>query len=218
LCGAAFGVGAALVARGNQLGIRVALDRIAPLMAFLAPLAGGVATVLMGLALVPAGLRDPTPNGAAWVRGSVRWCCLGLLVGALLGAGSYVFNRILPYPVASAGLDTMDRMEFRPGWSQFSLAFAGLFLCPAAEEILFRGLLYGGYRKSFGRAVSAFISTSAFVATHLPDVTHLAPAISITTFAVLALCLRLRSRAIGPAVAAHVGYNAVATAIMYLGG
>ncbi len=74
--------------------------------------------------------------------------------------------------------------------------------------MLFRGLIYGGFRRSFGGVSAAVLCTSLFVLIHISEIKHYWPAaIGVTGMAVTMLWLRLRSSAIGPSIAAHVSYN-----------
>jgi membrane protease YdiL (CAAX protease family) len=101
-------------------------------------------------------------------------------------------------------------MAVTPGLSQLLWIISVLLLAPPIEELLFRGILYGGYRRSFGPVWAGVLTTSVFVICHLPEMVYFLPSIvGITGFAIAALWLRLRAAAIGPAVAAHFGYNAV---------
>jgi membrane protease YdiL (CAAX protease family) len=85
---------------------------------------------------------------------------------------------------------------------------AALLLAPPFEEMLFRGVLYAGYRRSLGAGKAAFLTTTIFVVLHLTEALAYWPSIiAITAMALLALRMRLRSSAIGPAVALHFGYN-----------
>jgi membrane protease YdiL (CAAX protease family) len=102
-------------------------------------------------------------------------------------------------------------MASTPGVSQLVWIMLALVLAPPIEELLFRGVLYGGYRKSFGASTAAVLTTGIFVVLHLTETIHFPPAtISVTGLAVAALWFRLRTAAIGPAVTVHFGYNLVA--------
>jgi membrane protease YdiL (CAAX protease family) len=100
-------------------------------------------------------------------------------------------------------------MAFEPGLPGIVWDMVAVLLAPPVEEILFRGVLYGGYRKSFGPGWAAILTTAIFVLMHLPNIMRFPPAIvGLTALAIAALYCRLRSKAIGPAIAVHVGYNA----------
>ena len=104
----------------------------------------------------------------------------------------------------------ISRMASTPGISR-SLWIVLVLLCaPPFEELLPRGVLYGGYRRSFGPVRAALLTTGIFVSLHFFEMIHFWPSIvGITGFALAALWIRLRSAAIGPAIAAHFAYNSV---------
>ena len=78
------------------------------------------------------------------------------------------------------------------------------------EELLFRGVLYGGYRQSLGPRKAAVLVTLIFCLLHVPEVLHLPVAmLGIAGLALTALWMRLRASAIGPAIAVHFSYNGV---------
>jgi membrane protease YdiL (CAAX protease family) len=89
-----------------------------------------------------------------------------------------------------------------------------LLLAPPIEELLFRGVAYGGYRRSFGPTLAAALSTSIFWVLHLTEmINNLPAALGVAAMALVALWFRLRGAAVGPAVAAHLGYNAALVAM-----
>jgi membrane protease YdiL (CAAX protease family) len=70
--------------------------------------------------------------------------------------------------------------------------------------------MYGGFRKSFGSNWAIILSTLIFLAVHLPlSIRYPNVTICLTALSLAALCARLKSQAIGPAIAVHVGYNTV---------
>jgi hypothetical protein len=111
----------------------------------------------------------------------------------------------------------MITMATTPGLPQLVWVFTAVALAPPVEELLFRGILYGGYRKSLGPAAAAALTTFIFVLLHINELVHepLATFV-IGGLALLALWRRLRSNAIGPAIAVHVGYNTmIAIAVIF---
>jgi membrane protease YdiL (CAAX protease family) len=76
--------------------------------------------------------------------------------------------------------------------------------------MLFRGVMYGGYRRSFGPRRAAVLITLIFCAMHVTEVIHFPIALfGIGAMACAALWMRLRGGAIGPAVAVHLSYNSI---------
>jgi hypothetical protein len=106
-------------------------------------------------------------------------------------------------------------MALTPGLPQGIWVLGGVLLAPLIEELFFRGVLYGGYRKSLGPVLAFVITTLIFMYAHLTEITHFLPAAAgLLGLACAALACRLRWKAIGPAVAVHVGYNAMVAAMV----
>jgi membrane protease YdiL (CAAX protease family) len=104
----------------------------------------------------------------------------------------------------------LRRMALEPGLKRILWVAIGAFFSPVLEEILFRGVLYGGYRKSFGGAWAAVLTTVLFAGIHFPQAIRYPPqSVSCVLLSVAALWCKLRAGAIGPAIAVHSGANAM---------
>ncbi len=179
---------------------------------------GGAAVALLAGLLLGTQVSDAGPEGAAWRVGPGRRLAEGLGIGLLAGFLYLVFAGLLAPSGAPEHLGPIARMAQTPGVPQVSWLLLALALAPVIEELLFRGILYGGYRHSFGPAWAAVVTTTIFVLLHLSEAIHFLPALlGITLLAVLALWFRLRSAAIGPAVAVHFGYNSMIALAAILG-
>jgi len=192
---------------------------LTPEMTVLIVVLGGIVMVLASRALIRDHLKDTSPNGAAWVRG--RWPDIikALLIGLLVGACAHAINKVTKSHVAHRNLGPLARMALTPGLPRIIWVVVGVLLTPPFEELLFRGVLYGGYRKSFGPGWAAVSTTLIFVALHLPETIYFLPAMAgVIGVAAAALWCRLRSRAIGPAIAAHVGYNIMIALFFFASG
>jgi hypothetical protein len=117
---------------------------------------------------------------------------------------------IIRHHAAHKNLNPLHQMAFTLGLQQIIWVVVSVVIAPPLEEMLFRGILYGGYRKSFGPVWAAISTTLLFVACHFPYYIHdLLAVIGITVATLATLWCRLRWNAIGPAIAVHVGYNFV---------
>lgn len=191
---------------GTQDEIEAALESPGVVLVVVAS-AGGAA--LAGAALAAAiGGRGFRALGLR--RASGRW----LLVGIGVGLGAMLVNRlvVLLYFWATgdatnpqAGLaETADATLL-----QFALMMLlGGLLVPFAEELLFRGVLYGWLRR-WGVVVATAASAVVF------GLFHLAPVLIITAalIGVVNAVLYERSGSIWPAVAAHAANNMVLFAL-----
>jgi membrane protease YdiL (CAAX protease family) len=186
------------------------LSRFMPATVVLSPISGGIATVLMSLALVPKSVKDTSPNGACWVLGSWKAIAQGCLVGLLIAACAYLVTQVARHHTDYRNIDPLARMALKPGVFRVLAMVVAIVIGPITEEILFRGVLFGGFRKSFGPIWAPLLTTALFVLLHVPKVFYSMPAlVGMIVQALAALRYRLSSKAIGPAIAVHIGHNAM---------
>lgn len=182
------------------------LDKLMPAVRLAIPVLGCAAILLTSSALVPSHLKNTSANGAAWVRGSWTAIAQGFVIGLFIEVCTYVLSGMLRTHAQGREISSLLRMAMTPGVPRLFSALTSLLAAPLTEELLFRGALYGGYRKSFGPIWAAVLTTSLFLLLHLPI--HRVPILlGITALAAAALWCRLRTAAIGPAIALHAGFN-----------
>ncbi len=184
---------------------------------FFAMLVSGIVMWLVSRALLRNDLRDSSPTGAAWAFGSWKQITQGLAVGLAIGVAYFALCLSPGASVWEGTSGPIATMAVTPGLSQWLWLAMALVFAPLIEELLFRGVVYGGFRKSLGPLWAAVWTTFIFVGLHVTEMMYYWPsAIGITGFAVAALWLRLRSAAVGPAVAVHFGYNAVVALAVFI--
>jgi len=187
---------------------------------------GVVAALGAGVAVLAALLRRAgRPEGGAIRRqvglalGSRRALVLGLLAGGALALVYFPLATGLlfpPEPDRTPG--PVTRMALSPGWQRWLWSSMALLVAPPVEELLFRGALQAGFARSWGWGPAALFTTVLFVALHYPEFrTYLPAAGALVGISVLTLWLRRRSGALGPAVAAHAGYNLGVFCLVNLG-
>lgn len=195
-----------------EFAARLTQRMMAPI-AVLSLVGSGITVLFMSLRLVRERLRDRSSVGAAWAVGTAGELAQGLVLGLLVAVGYAAFAALFGPHAPDAKMGPLAKMSVTPGWPQLLWIVAALVLAPPVEELLFRGVLYGGYRQSFGPIWAALLTTAIFVLLHLTETIYFLPSIlGITALALTALWIRLRFAAVGPAVAVHVGYNAVIAA------
>ena len=179
-------------------------------MLILSATLSGLVMIFASITLIPKYLKDASPTGAAWVLGQWSAIIKGLVIGLIIGVCIQAFILISKHYVAYKSLDPLNQMAFTPGLRQWVTVVLLVLLIPPLEEMMFRGILYGGYRKSFGPVWAAVSTTLIFVAMHYPSYIHFpSHVIGIIALALATLWCRLRWNAIGPAIAVHLGYNSM---------
>src|SRR5665213_621297 len=191
-----------------------ASNRLNPMGIIISLIIGGVAMIWMAFALIPKSIKDTSPIGAAWVLGEWKSIINGLIIGLIIGT----FNEMLPLVAKHhTAHSPFHQIAFTSGLPQMIWVLITVIMAPTLEEMLFRGILYGGYCKSFGSLRAAIFITLLFVAIHFPYYIHdLLAVFGIIAGALATLWCRLHWNAIGPAVAVHVGYNfIIAFSVIY---
>ena len=203
-----YGFGQAITGRGD------AISHFESNPSFLAPatffgfIGGGIAMIWLSRSLLKGALADVTELGAAWVLGRRQDIFKGLAIGITVAFFYVIPGTAFRPQIDENSVGPLARMAMAGGLPQLAWFTMALLLAPPLEEMLFRGVVYGGYRRSLGPVRAAWLTTAIFALLHITEAIHYPPAlIAIAGMALLALRMRLRSAAIGPAVALHFGYN-----------
>jgi uncharacterized protein len=160
----------------------------------------------LGAATIAVAVRVRSPAAVGLRRVSGRWLLLSAAAGVLAKlAGTVV---ALAYMLL-----TGDRSNPQQGLADTAAGSAGglvlmlvfgAALVPLGEELLFRGMLYGGLRR-YGVTISTVVSTGVFGLAH--GINVVLPAAIV--LGVLSALLYERSRSIWPSVVAHAMFNTI---------
>src|SRR5207249_8458590 len=132
----------------------------------LAFVAAGIAMVLVWIRLVRCSLRATGPTGAAWVLGRWPWIArgagLGAAVAALYVITCWVCSELIGVQAPHGDGWPLLEMSRNIGLQQGTWVVLSVLVAPPVEELLFRGVAYGGYRKSLGPIWAAVLTTGIF--------------------------------------------------------
>jgi len=173
-------------------------------------------TYAMMKAWSPSWLRDRSADGFGEPRLGGRQFAIATLSGLALSAVYLTITRLIPVPHGAAG--PLAQMAARGGATRATWAFVAVALAPITEEVLFRGLMFKGFRESWGTIPAAIIVTFFFWGSHLTEVVHYWPAaLAVLMLAVLTMIIRVKSRSVLSAVVVHTSYNGLIVAALYAG-
>lgn len=161
-------------------------------------IAGALTYLLMRWVYAKARTRD-VPRIRA--RGTPNYPLLGVAAGLVASLVALGYLHLID---ASGALDRAlrDQQSLDLGWWLLPLA---LIAAPLFEEFIFRGLIFGGLRRSFGLWPATLASAAVFAIMH--------PPISMAPVFVMGVCAALvyeRSRSLLAPMLTHVVYNACA--------
>jgi membrane protease YdiL (CAAX protease family) len=161
--------------------------------------------VALALALAPVSGRFGRASALALERphAAWRWLAAAFLGGVLLRYAALAATRFVPSTGQSA-------VQLFVSWPSGLFSFACLaVLVPAAEEIFFRGFVYGVLERR-SRALAFGGAATFFALAHLPQTWGQWGALAALVVTSLALtALRAASRSTAVAAVAHLVYNAL---------
>ena len=160
-------------------------------------------------------ITDRSPAGIALYSGKKYEIFLAFLAGIVIALVYAVATNIIFPPDPGTKFGPITEMAFSNITSRIIWLIIALILAPPIEEFLFRGVLFSGFTFSFGIYVSAFLTTAIFVLVHISEYINYPPALAgILAIAVFTVIMRIRTRALGPCIAAHFGYNLFIAALL----
>ncbi len=173
---------------------------------------------LAGWPLLATARKGQGPVLDLRLRASVRDVAYGAVAGfaGLLAAGAValILERLTGDPLESAVGQLADDLSAASPWPVLALAVLAAIGAPIAEEIAFRGLMFGALEKRGWNAASCIVGTGLLFA-----VFHLEPT-RLPVLVVIGLMLgwvRSRRASTGASMAAHMANNlpgAVALALL----
>ena len=165
-----------------------------------------ISILTLSFFLVRSQLKDRTINGAAWVLGSRRELVTGLFIGLLIATAFLIMRN-----VNISNLTILKYRDLSLIFKFLAIVYTIIFVTvvPAFEELLYRGIILGGFNCSFGPIYEGILTTLLFIGMHIPSI------ITSGTFLFIAICslslttlwIRLKTGAVGPAIAIHFSYN-----------
>jgi membrane protease YdiL (CAAX protease family) len=206
----------------------------------------------LSLSLAPLGFIRPPQGGVRAVLSGIGVGLAGVVLSALLAAASQYVLRAFGYPADNSAQQPL--MEGISSWvsENPAVAIPAVFLIvglvtPVAEEILFRGGIFGGLRRLFSAASSkiatiaatrtlddrgsratearqqtggrsAFVFAAAVSSAMFASL-HLEPVLFLSIFTLaMGLCwLRIRGGLLAP-IAAHATFNSFTVTVLVLSG
>ena len=184
-----------------------------------------VGTVLAGLVVLRMtrhSLPGPMQSGAlspiGWSGASARHLASGLILGFGLSV-AYLFVLVPTFPPApDQAWGPLVRAAHAGGWSRHGWALLAVFAAPPVEELVFRGVLFAGFSRSWGPGLSGTLVTLIFVAAHFTEVFAYWPAlVSLGLVGVATLLIRIGTKSLAPAIFVHASYNLVLVLAVYAG-
>ena len=132
---------------------------------------------------------------------------LASAAGVVLGIGLIVLTGYVPL-AEDAQVGALAQAAQTPGLPQLGWTIGALLLAPPIEEFLFRGVLFEGFRQSWGAVWSGAVVSALFLILHLAESWFYWPAmLGLTVLAICLLVTRVWTDSLVPPIALHFFYN-----------
>lgn len=166
-------------------------------------------TVLIAWLVVTNFRKYPFLQTLGWSFGNFRWWYFPVILGlffVLAAAVSSVF------PEQD---NELTRILQSSRAAVFVVAIIATFSAPFVEEVIYRGVIYSGFEKSFNVPVAVIVTTVCFAAVHYPQYWgSWGTIILITVLSLILTLVRVQSNNLLPCVVLHFIFNGIQSLVL----
>jgi membrane protease YdiL (CAAX protease family) len=179
------------------------------------PMPAAIISALVGAYVVFRIIRPCFPGlRSSGAMAPLGWCVCSrkmlwysAAMGMAISSMTLVLSKVFPPPDGQL-TGPLAAAAVTAGWQRFSWAVLAILVAPPVEEFVFRGVLYSGLEKSWGKVAAAVVVTLLFMAMHLTEIRSYWPALlGISLLAIGTLVVRRISGSLVSAITLHVAYN-----------
>ena len=167
-------------------------------------------TLLICWLVVTSRGRMPFLQTISWGQPSrLEWLC-AIMLAALMTGAAIVFEKFLPH--RETDLEKLLKLGFSV---RVMVAILAVVTAPLVEEVVYRGVLYAGIERNWGKGAGVVAVTLLFALVHVPQ--YWGSVAAITAIVTLSLALTLLRAWTGkllPCVVAHFVYNGIQAAAL----
>lgn len=170
-----------------------------------------VLTLLLAWLVVTRGRQFSVRKTVGLDKGGFVWWHYCIILGAFLALAAVV-GTLFPEQEHD-----MARILRSSRYVVFIVAFVATFTAPVAEEIVYRGVLYSAFQRTFGVAAAFVLVTLLFVVVHVPQYYPSFSTIGLLTLlSVILTWIRMRAGNLLPCIILHTLFNALQSVFLIL--
>jgi membrane protease YdiL (CAAX protease family) len=196
---------------GDAAGLKEGLlgDPNAILVNIIGVLPAHLATILMAWAVVTAANKHSFREMLGWEWGGFKPVYLiGIVVVFFILA--VVVSNLFPEQE-----NDLIRILRSSRSAVLVVAFMATFTAPLVEEVVYRGIMYSAFQRTFGVPIAVFLVTILFAVVHVPQYYPSYSTILVICLLSLVLTLiRARSKNLLPCIVLHTIFNAVQSLLL----
>lgn len=186
-------------------------DPTAVLLQVVATIPAHLLTLLLAWLVVTRFKKFSFRQTLGWEKGGFAWWHYPLIL-----IGIFAVSAIVSYFVPEQDNDMMRILRSSRA-AVFAVAFLATFTAPLVEEVVYRGIMYSAFQRTFGVAPAVFIITFIFAAVHFYQYWGSPSTIFLIVFLSLILTLvRVRTNNLLPCIILHTAINGIQSLILIL--
>lgn len=190
------------IAAGEDLGAFLRSDPTAILLQVLSVFPAHAATLLIAWLVVTRARTYSFSKTLGWTMGGVAWWHYVLLM-----AGFFAIAAIVNYYVPEQENDLI-RILRSSRTAVVLVAIMATFTAPLVEEVIYRGVLFSAFQRTFGPTLAVIAVTVLFALVHVPQYYPSVATMFLLTLLSLTLTLiRARSGNLLPCIVLHTIFN-----------
>lgn len=168
-------------------------------------------TLLLAWLIISQGRKYKFFETLGWEKGGVRWWHYVAILVAFFFIGGIVGSF---FPEQENDLLRILRSSRS---AVYIIAFVATFSAPFIEELIYRGVLFSGFKKAFGMPISFVLVTILFALVHVPQYYPSYSTIFLLTLLSLTLTgVRVVSNNLLPCVVLHTVFNGFQSVMLVL--
>jgi len=168
-----------------------------------------VLTILLAWAVVTRIRKHGFLATLGWQKGGFRWWHYAILLGGFFAIAAVVGHY---FPEQEHDL---VRILQSSRTAVYAVAFLATFTAPLVEEVVYRGVLYSAFQRSFGVASAFVLVTLLFALVHVPQYwPSFSTIFLLTLLSVTLTWVRVRTGNLLPCVILHTIFNGLQSALL----
>lgn len=186
-------------------------DSTALLLSIIAVIPAHILTLAVAWAVITKINKFSFFKSLGWKWGGFNlWNCLLIL------AGIFIVAAVTSYYFPEQDNDLLRILRSSRA-AVFAVAFLATFTAPLVEEVVYRGVLYSAFQRSFGIAAGVMLTTFLFALVHFPQYYPSYSTIFLIVLLSLILTLvRVFTKNLLPCVILHTIFNGIQSLLLIL--
>ncbi|HEY0657155.1 MAG TPA: type II CAAX endopeptidase family protein [Pyrinomonadaceae bacterium] len=197
------------VSDSKQLNDFLQKDTTAIILNVIAIIPAHILTLVLCWLVVTRNKKFSFRSTLGWQWGGFTWWNCLLILGGFFAVAAIVSN-FLPQPD-----NDLMRILRSSRTAVYIVAFMATFTAPIVEEVIYRGILYSAFQRTFGVFTAVFVVTALFALVHVPQYyPSYSTIILICLLSLILTLIRVRTKNLLPCIVLHTIFNGLQSLIL----